>query len=76
MSMLITVQTLLITVAILLVVYELKQCIHIKLKNLEFVVLISQVFVLPGVCIVNFWTILYFATFRMSLAELDTMTMI
>ena len=49
MSMLITVQTLLITVAILLVVYELKQCIHIKLQNLEFVVLISQVFVLPGV---------------------------
>lgn len=76
MSMLITVQTLLITVAILLVVYELKQCIHIKLQNLEFVVLISQVFILPGVCIVNFWKILYFATFRMSLAELVTMTMI
>lgn len=76
MSMFITVQTLLITVAFLLIVYELKHCIHIKLQNLEFVVLISQAFVLPGVCIVNFWTILYFATFRMSLAELDMMTMI
>lgn len=58
--MLITVQALLITVAIL-IVYELKQCIHIKLQNLEFFVLISQVFVIPGVCIVNLWTILYFA---------------
>ena len=67
MSMLITVQTLLIKIAIFLV-YELKQCIHIKLQNLEFVVLISQVFVLPGVSIVNLWTILYFATFCMSLA--------
>ena len=33
MSMLITVQTLVITVAILVVIYELKQCIHIKLQN-------------------------------------------